>query len=147
MIYRVPIPSSVPFEHGLSMLAPNRFQRTTITFPHPHVLTNSIVPIQSSTSTTPLSHVYQPTTLATSSFSPVTPAVCSLQSPNSTLRKPCSISSRDTPRRWLAPKMVSPSHKLPFLPASLSHSWLYTQCDTPRCWPRRSSTTRLTPGC
>jgi len=81
----------------------------------------------SNTSRTPRSLVCPKTTQLTSSSSLVTPEVSCHLSRNSTQPRLCSISSPVTPRRWLVPKMVSPSHKLPSPLASHNPSWLCTQ--------------------
>jgi hypothetical protein len=101
----------------------------------------------SSSLRTPRFLASQTNTPATSSSSPATPVVSSHPSQNLTPHKPCSTSSLVTPPRWPVPKMVSPSHKLPSPLASPNPSWLCTRCDTLRCWLRRLSNTRLTPGC
>lgn len=101
----------------------------------------------SSSLRTPRFLASQKNTPATSSSSPATPVVSSPPSQSLTPHKPCSTSSPVTPPRWPVPKMVSPSHKPPSPLASPNPSWLCTQCATLRCWLRRLSNTRLTPGC
>merc|ERR1712176_1322034 len=100
-----------------------------------------------STSRTPRSPASPPTTQRTSSCSPATLVVCCRPSPSSTPSRPCSTSFPVTPLRWPVPRKVSPSRRLPFLPALLSLSWPCTRCATPRCWQTRSPTTTPTHGC
>jgi hypothetical protein len=100
-----------------------------------------------STSKTPRSLACQQTTQATSSSLPAMLEVYFHQFRNSTPRKLCSISSQDTPPRWLVQKMALRNHKQPSHLASLNHSWLYILCDMLRCWLTRLSITRLMLGC
>jgi len=90
-------------------------------------------PTLSSTSKMPRFLVCQQTIQATSFSSPATLAAFSHQSLNSTRHKLCFISSPAILQRWLVPRMVLPSLKRPSLLASLSLSWLCTQCAMLRC--------------
>ena len=111
------------------------------------LLRTHVVPTPSNTLRMLRSLACQPTTPATSFFLLAMLVVSYHQSQSSTPPKLCSISSPVTRQRWLVPKTVSPSHKLPSPLASLNLSWLCILCDTLRCWLTRLSTTRLMLGC